>query len=464
MTISKLSRPAFISSFIIGTAILAANLGFQAAFAGRALPGTHFSDVSLAGRSFQQIEKIVSTTTAATPMVEVNLGSQTVELPPDQISLNPDVSRFADIVIQKSSSNWLPLVGLWRHPRVVLLGYTADGDKIGQALAPTIAGLSVAPTNAKISLSNGQISILPAKAGLGINLVQAQASIAQALANGKTATKLTPQPIAPSITPSDLAPLSLRLKTIMALDIGLSFGGKNFKPTPAQIGSWLVEVEGPGGPTLTTNADQIKAYLVTVAKTIDQAPKNKLVNTVNGDVQSTEEGINGIKIDQTNLVASISQAILADQPLATAIPTQVVPFKTDYNQTYNLDYGKYIEVNLAMQHLWVYQDHQVVMDTPITSGSTGTGHPTIQGLFAVYTKERNRWLDGRPLGYNYDVFVQYWMPFHADYGLHDASWRKSFGGPDYYYGGSHGCVNMPIPAAAWLYNWVDVGTPVFVHS
>lgn len=463
MTIAKFSRPAFVGSFIIGAVILAANLGFQVAFAGRALPGVHFASSSLAGRDFQQIQQVVLTDSAAKPDVEVSLGSQIVYLAPDQISLSPDASGFAQAAIEKPSS-WLPILELWLRPTARPLGYSVNDDELAQALAPVIAGQSLPATNAKISLINGQISIIPAKAGLGFNPAQAQAQITHALADGQTATTLSLEPIEPSITPSDLAPLSNHIKALMALDIGLSFGGKNYKPTPAQIGSWLVEVDGPTGPSLTTNNDQIKAYLAMVAKSIDQAPKNKLVNTVNGDVQSTEEGINGIKIDQDSLAASISQALLAGRPLATAIPTQVVAFKTDYNRTYNLDYGKYIEVNLAMQHLWVYQDHQVIMDTPITSGSTGTGHPTVQGLFAVYTKERNRWLDGRPLGYNYDVFVQYWMPFYADYGLHDASWRSSFGGPDYYYGGSHGCVNMPIPAAAWLYNWVDVGTPVFVHS
>jgi lipoprotein-anchoring transpeptidase ErfK/SrfK len=63
------------------------------------------------------------------------------------------------------------------------------------------------------------------------------------------------------------------------------------------------------------------------------------------------------------------------------------------------------------------------------------------------------------------VFVQYWMPFYQGFGLHDASWRNgNFGGQDYYYGGSHGCVNLPLATAEFLYNWADIGTPVWVHN
>jgi lipoprotein-anchoring transpeptidase ErfK/SrfK len=130
-----------------------------------------------------------------------------------------------------------------------------------------------------------------------------------------------------------------------------------------------------------------------------------------------------------------------------------------------LDYGKYIEVNLSKQHLWVWQDHNVIYETPITSGATGAGYGTVTGLFSIYYKTTNTRLRGYQYGYNYDVPVKYWMPFYSGYGLHDAEWRNgNFGGSDYYYGGSHGCVNLPDAAAAFIYNWAEVGTPVWVHK
>ena len=56
------------------------------------------------------------------------------------------------------------------------------------------------------------------------------------------------------------------------------------------------------------------------------------------------------------------------------------------------------------------------------------------------------------------------MPFHNGQGLHDATWRGAFGGNIYTYGGSHGCVNLPLDIAAQLYNLVYVGMPVIVHN
>ena len=55
------------------------------------------------------------------------------------------------------------------------------------------------------------------------------------------------------------------------------------------------------------------------------------------------------------------------------------------------------------------------------------------------------------------------MPFNKGIGLHDASWRKTFGGQIYMTSGSHGCVNLPSSFAANLYSQVTVNTPVVVY-
>jgi len=165
-------------------------------------------------------------------------------------------------------------------------------------------------------------------------------------------------------------------------------------------------------------------------------------------------------------VAAVAEAVIQNKPLTYAITAHSVGFKTISTTVVTLDYGRYIEINLSRQHLWVWQDHNVIYESPVTSGATGAGFPTVTGLFSIYYKTTNTHLVGYQYGprYNYDVAVKYWMPFYQGFGLHDASWRSSFGGSDYYYGGSHGCVNLPDVTAAFIYNWADIGTPVWVHQ
>lgn len=64
----------------------------------------------------------------------------------------------------------------------------------------------------------------------------------------------------------------------------------------------------------------------------------------------------------------------------------------------------------------------------------------------------------------WDVKVNYWLAFiGGNYGFHDATWRGEFGGYIYTWDGSHGCVNLPLWAAEFLYDNVDEGTPVFIY-
>ena len=65
--------------------------------------------------------------------------------------------------------------------------------------------------------------------------------------------------------------------------------------------------------------------------------------------------------------------------------------------------------------------------------------------------------------YEYESFVKFWMPFNGGIGMHDASWRGSFGGDIYKYSGSHGCINMPPKKMPKFYNMIEIGTPVAVH-
>ena len=56
------------------------------------------------------------------------------------------------------------------------------------------------------------------------------------------------------------------------------------------------------------------------------------------------------------------------------------------------------------------------------------------------------------------------MPFNCNIGIHDASWRGSFGGSIYKTDGSHGCVNAPEYLAKKIYENIEPGTPIICYK
>ena len=112
---------------------------------------------------------------------------------------------------------------------------------------------------------------------------------------------------------------------------------------------------------------------------------------------------------------------------------------------------------------------KVLWESDCVTGNVSEGHDTPQGVYALLLKDKNRTLigadedkDGKP---DYKSKVKFWMPFLGeDVGLHDASWRKYFGGDIYKTDGSHGCVNLPKKKASALYDIIEVGDVVSVHE
>lgn len=116
----------------------------------------------------------------------------------------------------------------------------------------------------------------------------------------------------------------------------------------------------------------------------------------------------------------------------------------------------YIDISITNQKLMYYEYGKLVLESDIVTG-INDGTPT--GNFKVVSKSRNVNLRGS----DYVSFVRYWIAFKgSSYGMHDASWRNSFGGNIYQYNGSHGCVNMPYNKVEQLYSFVEIGTPVYI--
>ena len=127
---------------------------------------------------------------------------------------------------------------------------------------------------------------------------------------------------------------------------------------------------------------------------------------------------------------------------------------------YGAGYGdSYVEVDMEGQHVYVYVDGELVLDSPCVTGDAKRKRLTPTGVFYIEYKQRNRTLRGE----NYATPVNYWMHFYNHCGFHDAGWRRKFGGDIYLTDGSHGCVNMPPEKAKEMYDIVYKGMPVIVY-
>jgi hypothetical protein len=124
------------------------------------------------------------------------------------------------------------------------------------------------------------------------------------------------------------------------------------------------------------------------------------------------------------------------------------------------DAKKRIEVNLATQTLTAYRGDEIALRTKISSGlpdySPAPGEiptNTPKGEFRIYSKMPSKHMGDLKLTSDisaYELPGVPWSSFFAENGVafHGTYWHDNYGVPM-----SHGCVNMKVDEANWIFRW-----------
>lgn len=121
---------------------------------------------------------------------------------------------------------------------------------------------------------------------------------------------------------------------------------------------------------------------------------------------------------------------------------------------------KEIVVSISAQAMWAYEGGLVVASTLV---STGVGDVpetvTPTGYFQIWLKYDIQTMEGTISDEYYRVENVPWVMYfdYAGNALHGTYWHNNFGTPM-----SHGCVNLPLDVAEFLYQWAPEGTLVSI--
>lgn len=118
-----------------------------------------------------------------------------------------------------------------------------------------------------------------------------------------------------------------------------------------------------------------------------------------------------------------------------------------------------IEINISTQQLTAYENDLPVYQAPVTTGRSGFDTPA--GHFAIYEKLPMQTMSGSAGGESWYVPNIPWVMYvHGGVAMHGTYWHNLFGSGARI---SHGCINLRIEDAQWLYQWSDIGTTVWIH-
>ncbi len=207
--------------------------------------------------------------------------------------------------------------------------------------------------------------------------------------------------------------------------------------------------------------EKVLDYIEELASKYDTYQRSVKLKTHSGSTVTVPSGGSyGWKISETKEAKRLMQLIEQGRSL-TKEPKYLLRAEKGERTSVDANCDTYIEISVSAQHMWAYKNGKCIVSTSVVTGDVTKGRGTHKGAYYIIYKQSPATLRGQ----GYASPVTFWMPFNGEQGegIHDASWRSSYGGSIYQGSGSHGCVNTPYSNAKKIYQNFESGTPVFVY-
>lgn len=435
------------------------SLKYQTCF----LPGTIVDGMDVTGKTASEVEDAITEQLKGYTLTINGREELSESITGESVGLYAEFDDTLEkAVAAQKPMNW----GKYRFGKAVnevntdaLLHYSSE------MLDEAVAGLSCMdrenmrePQDARISdydSATGSYTIIKEDEGTELLEDKVKEAVATAIMSLAESVDLEEQGcyLAPSVTSEDEA-LKTACETMnkyVGAKITYKFGDKAETLNGNEIHNWLTV----NGTSVSVSEAKAAEYVKNLASAYNTAYKPKTLKTSYGKNVTITTGSYGWKIDQTKETAALVSLIKNGEQTSR---------EPEYSQKAasrsGNDYGNtYVEINLTAQHLYFYVDGKLLVQSDFVSGNAAKGWSTPAGAYALTYKQRNATLKGQ----GYATPVSYWMPFNGGIGLHDANWRKTFGGTIYKNKGSHGCINLPPAVAKTIYENISAGDPVLCY-
>lgn len=457
---------------LCGGAAVAAHVYFRT----HVIPGITVMGENVSGLDRQAVtERMNARLDAATVSFDVEGATRTASL--KELGITVDTEKAINEVFSQTSSvsgqMKAAFSGVEIQPSV-----TVDDAILTDFATHLVADASGRVEDATVTFNADAANFVttPAREGKKVNVEQVKEA-AQKLANSlvpMTATiEVSHQQ--PKVTTQMAEESAAAANRLVATEVSLTDGITVFHPSVTEKAAWIsltVDDAGLKGPVV--DDAKVMEWVTKTADSTNEDPVKgvKNVNSRGVEVSVHSEGKPGWKVTNAESVAKELLAAFrsgtsyaGDFEYDEAKPefeTRVIADGAGSLVYHAAPGEKWIDIDLSNNTVSAYEGATIVQG-PVYMVPGAPETPTITGTFKVWHQNplqtmRGLNADGTP----YETPNVPWATyFHGDFALHGAPWRSSFGwsGP----GGSHGCVNMPVDSAQWIYEWASIGTTVVSH-
>lgn len=453
-------------------------------YSGLALPGTTVAGTDVSGMNRQQIVDLVNSKADAVTVKVSGDASATASL--TDLGVTVDAEAVADAALKPSASFGSRLAGLFSdHP--VTVATTTQEDTAATYASSLIPSDKTAAHNAGVTLGEDDetFEVSPGSEGVSIDASTLRTAAEQA-ATSLTSTDVSVSFVTapPKVSDADAQAVADKANSWVSQDVTITAttttGSGDQKKTEEESftadastkASWItVSQSGDNPPTLGVDNAKVTTWVNEQADEVNAEPVKgqRNVNSRGEVVATAVEAKDGTTVSNSADVASaITNALGSGKAYTGSFTTKTIEATWEErkiadgaeNLVYPAAVGeKWIDINLSNKTVTAYEGATVVRGpVSIVDGAPET--PTVTGTYHIYLQNATQTMRGQNAdGTPYEAEGIPWISyFYEGYALHGAPSRSSFG-----FSGSHGCLNMPVGEAKWIYDWATIGTTVVSH-
>lgn len=450
----------------------AGGYAYASHYDGRAVPGTTVAGTDVSGKSREQVVAAIENR-AKSAKVDIS-GDVTASASLADLGTTVDAQATADAVMARGDSLGEKLQALVSKGEVPVVT-TTNTTTVSSYATSLIPEDRAKARNATVVLSEDGMTFSTTSASNGASLdVNALEQAAQKAATslGSSSVSLTMTDAAPKVSDDEAQKVADKANNWVSQDVTITLDEDSYTAENTDKASWIkVTNSAESAPTIAVDSAKVSQWVQAQAEEakVEPVTGQRNVNASGKVVSTPTEAKDGKTVNNADTVAkSITESFGSDKAYAGTFETTAV--KAEWKErtiaagAENLPYQaapgeKWVDLNLSNKTVTAYEGATVVHGpVSIVDGAAET--PTVTGTYKVYLQYESQTMrgenaDGSPYVAEDVPWVSY---FHSGYAFHGAGWRSSFG-----YSGSHGCVNMPVSEAQWIYNWVDTNTVVQSH-
>lgn len=422
--------------------------------------GSKINGLDSAGKTVKEVERDMASQIASYELVIKEREDKTESISAAKIGLQyVDDGKIKELKKQQNPFTWfLSFV----HAKDYTMSATTTYDEAAvKAAVDQLAALQdenmVKPANAHLEVTENGYEIIPETMGTEVDKEKVKAVVLDAIERGAAEVNLEEAGCytSPEVLSTDekLVKQQEEGNKFLNVTVTIDFADRQEVVNKEVMKDWLVV--GEDG-SVDLSHEKAKAYVQELKYEYDTFGSSRQFTTAYGETITVSGGDYGWVIAPNDTTTKILDAIKSGESQTITPEYTYSAYRREKDEIGNT----YVEISLSRQHMWFFKDGQLLVSTDVVTGNHNNGWDTHTGVYAIMYKER----DATLVGEGYNSSVKYWMPFYANTGIHDATWRSSFGGSIYMNNGSHGCVNTPYDQAEKIFNNIEKGVPVVVYN